>query len=325
MEYKDYYRILGVDKGADLKAINAAYKKLAVKFHPDKNPGDKKAEERFKEINEAKAVLADPEKRKLYDAYGENWQYAQQGGAPGSQRSGAGARGGFDFSNFAQGEGGPGFSFGFGEGGEGYGEYSEFFQSFFGGGGRGSRRAGAARGVPGQDFRAEMELSLEEAYQGAERMVDLGGQRLKLNLKPGLSDGQNIRLAGKGGPGIQGGPNGDVLITVRMPPHPDYERKGDDLYKDVAVDIYTAVLGGKVKVRTLKGEVNLAIPAGTDGGKMLRLRGLGMPVYGKANQFGDFFARIAIKTPKHLSEKEKSLFRELAEIREGQFAESGGG
>ncbi len=322
MDFKDYYRILGVEKGADLKAINAAYKKLAVKYHPDKNPGDKKAEERFKEVNEAKAVLSDPEKRKLYDAYGENWQYVQQGGGA-RAGAGGGARRGFDYSDFASGAGGPGFSFGFGDDGEGYGEYSEFFQSFFGGG-AGSRRRGPAREMPGQDYRAEMEVSLEEAYHGAQRMLELGGQKLRLNLKPGLADGQVMRLPGKGGPGMNGGPAGDVFITVHVSPHSEFERKGDDLYKDVEVDLYTAVLGGKLNVRTLKGEVKLGIPAGTDGGKLLRLRGLGMPVHGKDGQFGDFFARIAVKTPKKLSDKEKSLFRELAELREHHFEASGG-
>ena len=296
MEYKDYYKILGVDKNASPEDIKKAYRKLAVKYHPDKNKDDKKAEERFKEVNEANEVLGDPEKRKQYDAYGENWKYAQAHGgfgAPGGYRQGSPD----EFADV------------FGSGGN----FSDFFESLFGqqsGRGRSPRK--------GQDYHAEMPITLEEAYAGTERLLNVNGQQLRIRLKPGIAHEQTIRLREKGGPGMAGGPAGDVLITIQIAEHKQFRRQGDDLYVTVPVDVYTAVLGGKVPVQTLKGEIKVDIPARTDNGKTLRLKGLGMPGYDRPGQYGNLYVAVELHLPARISEKEMDLFRQLA----GQSSQS---
>ncbi len=306
MEYKDYYKILGVDKNASPEDIKKAYRKLAVKYHPDKNKDDKKAEERFKEINEANEVLGDPEKRKQYDAFGENWKYAQANGGAGGF-NGFGGPGGYR-------PGAPGeFADMFGSGGN----FSDFFESLFG------QQAGRGRGPrKGQDYGAEMPITLEEAYAGTERLLNVNGQQLRIRLKPGIADQQSIRLREKGGPGAFGGPNGDVLITIQVAEHPQFVRKGDDLYVTVPVDVYTAVLGGKVPVQTLKGEIKVDIPARTDNGKTLRLKGLGMPVYDRPGEYGNLYVAVALHLPARISEKEMELFRQLATLNSQSHAYS---
>lgn len=311
MEYKDYYSILGVPKNATTEEIKKAYRKLAAKYHPDRNPGDKTAEQKFKDINEAKEVLTDPEKRKLYDQFGADWKHYQE----------AGAKGGFDWSRYARRDGGRTYTyqttaedFGdlFGDSG-----FSDFFEMLFGRGFRtgtrtGTRRRPAAR--KGQDFTTELTVTLEEAYRGTSRQFALNGQTIKLNIKPGVRDGQVLRLSGKGAPGTHGGPSGDLYVTVRVAPHPRFERKGDDLHCDLPVDLYTAVLGGKVELETFKGKIKVDVPAGSDSGKVLKLRGLGMPRYNQKT-FGDLYARVMVTVPKHLSERERKLFEELKAIR----------
>ncbi|MES2734211.1 MAG: DnaJ C-terminal domain-containing protein [Bacteroidota bacterium] len=311
MEYKDYYKILGVDKKASTDDIKKAYRKLAVKYHPDKNQGNKQAEDKFKEINEANAVLADPEKRKQYDALGENWKYAQQGANSGY--GGQGPRGG-QKRTYTNGE----FEEMFGNGGAG-GGFSDFFESIFG------NRQSRSTVSTGQNFRAEMEISLLEAYQGASKVIDLGetelaGQKLRIKLKPGISDGQTIKLKGKGGSGIGGGPAGDLLITVHITPDPNVKREGNDLHMEAFIDLYTAVLGDKANIQTLKGTMNIDIAKGTDSGKVLRLKGLGMPVYDKADEFGNLYVKINIRVPKDLSEQEIELFRKLAQLNKENYA-----
>src|ERR1700704_1581619 len=270
MEYKDYYKILGVDKSATQEQIKKAYRKLAVKYHPDKNPGDKSAEEKFKEISEANEVLSDPEKRKKYDELGENWKYYEQhGGEPrgfnGRQRSNAGQQyyGNFNAEDFGE-----------------EGQFSDFFESIFGSGYSGSSTR-SSRPRKGQDVHAEMEITLEEAFHGTTRQVSLDDEKLNIKFKPGIKEGQIIRLKGKGGKGINGAPNGDVLITIHLAPHPKFELKGNDLYFDSYMDVYTAVLGGKVAVQTIDKTVQVNIPAGTDSNKTFRLKNMGMPFYGK--------------------------------------------
>jgi curved DNA-binding protein len=294
MEYKDYYKILGVDKNASSEDIKKAFRKLAVKYHPDKNKDDKKAEERFKEINEANEVLGDPEKRKQYDAFGENWKYAQANGGAG----GFGGPGGYR-------QGSPDeFADVFGSGGN----FSDFFESLFG------QQAGRGRGPrKGQDYQAEMPITLEEAYTGTERLLNVNAQSLRIRLKPGIAHEQTIRLREKGGPGAAGGPNGDVLITILISEHKQFRRQGDDLYVTVPVDVYTAVLGGKVSVQTLKGEIKVDIPARTDHGKTLRLKGLGMPVYDRPGEYGNLYVAVELHLPARISEKEMELFRQLAQ------------
>ncbi len=317
---KDYYEILGVSKNASADEIKKAYRKLAAKYHPDKNPGDKHAEEMFKQINEAHSVLTDPEKRKLYDRFGENWkqfenmdektrqqyekyqQYQQQGSYAGA---GNGQHFEWNFGDLF----GDAFGSGFGE---------DFFSTIFGGR-QGSAFSGQRKQrsypIPGQDLHAELEISLEEAYNGTTKLFKINNETIKLKIKPGTRDGQILKLKGKGGAGINGGPNGDLLITIHLRPHPLFKRVGDDLHMELPVDLYTAVLGGSVQIQTLKGKVKVNIPPESGNGKIIRLPGLGMPKDAAKSQFGDLYLKLNVQIPTNLSAKEKELFRELARLR----------
>ena len=306
MDYKDYYKVLGVAKTATQDEIKKAYRKLAIKYHPDKTQGDKKAEEKFKEVNEANDVLGDPQKRKKYDELGENWnQYQQQGGAPG----------GFDFSQYANRGAGGGFNGGGFPGGEG--QFSDFFESIFGGGGGfgggGRRRSTAA--MKGEDYTAETTISLVEAFYGTERQLNMDDHALNLKLKPGIAEGQKLKMKGKGGAGMNGGPAGDLYITIHVQPNSMYERKGDDLYLEQKLDLYKAVLGGKQQVHIMDKTLNINIPAGTDNGMVFRLKNAGMPIYADPTRRGDAYVKVIIAVPKDLSDQEKELFTQLAALR----------
>lgn len=310
MDYKDYYKILGVEKNASSDEIKKAFRKLALKYHPDKNKGDKTSEDKFKEINEANEVLSDPEKRKKYDQLGANWQQYQQYGGQGQE---------FDWSQFANRGGQQSYSFS-GDFGDVFGEsgYSDFFDMLFGqgfGGSTGTRRSRRTAPMRGQDLQAEIFISLEEAYKGTSRVFNHEGQSIKLNIKPGIADGQILKLTGKGQKVSGGGQAGDLLISIRIQSHPIYDRKGDDLYADFQVDLYTAILGGKIKFNTLKGSINITIQKESSFGKVLRLQKIGMPVYGKANEFGDLYLKLDIQIPKNLSDKEIKLFKDLQKLR----------
>jgi curved DNA-binding protein len=309
MDYKDYYKILGVSKTASQDEIKKAYRKLAVKYHPDKNPGDKVAEGKFKEVNEANEVLSKPDKRKQYDELGENWQnyqqaggYANHGGNRGGNRRSSGG-GGFSTEDF------------YGGGGQ----FSDFFESIFGGGaspgGGGGRRASA-----GEDLQAEMQITLEEAFHGGSRQVTIGDSKVNMKLKPGITEGQVLRLKGKGEPGRNGGPNGDLRITMHILQNPKFERKENDLYFDQPIDLYTAVLGGKIAVQSISKTVNMTIAPGTDSNKTFRLKGLGMPYYNDPEKFGDAYVKVIIQVPKHLTDQEKELFEQLAKLKEAASA-----
>lgn len=309
MEYKDYYKILGVAKSASIEDIKKAYRKLAAKYHPDKNPGDNAAEEKFKDINEAKEVLSDPEKRKLYDRFGSAYKQYQRTGQPGD----------FDWSQFSSGRrggqssGGGSFSFEDLFGGSG-----DFFETLFGqpfGGGRGRRswRSAAARG---QDLTADATITLEEAYHGTSRQLSVGGETIKFNIKPGAKDEQKLKMSGKGAPGQNSGSRGDLYITVRVTPHPRFERDGDNLICDLPVDLYTAILGDKAELRTLRGTIKVDIPPEAENGKVLRLKGMGMPVYGQPDTFGDLYTKISVKIPQNLTSEEVELFKKLKRLRE---------
>ena len=315
MDYKDYYKVLGVEKSATPEQIKKAYRKLARQHHPDVNPNDKGAEQKFKELNEANEVLSDPEKRKKYDQFGSDWQRYQQQPGGGAGRSGQ-PGGGFDWSQYTQGQGGGGGSpFGEGE------DFSDFFGSLFGNMGGGGR-AGGSRPGAGQDYQAELELSLEEAYRGGPRTITVNGKNLRLTIQPGVADGQTIRLRDQGGPGRNGGPSGSLLITFHIRPDARYARTGDDLTQDVPVSVYKALLGGEQAVETLSGSVKIKLKPETANGTRLRLRGKGFPVYRKEGQFGDLYLRLSLTLPQHLTEQEKELLQQLAALRPEESPEA---
>lgn len=311
MEYKDYYKTLGVSKTASQDEIKKAYRKLAIKYHPDKNSGNKQAEERFKEVGEAYEVLKDPEKRKKYDLLGANWKQYQNAGSPG---------GGFHYSNFARGNTGGGKTFYY-EGdlddvfGASNGGFSDFFKSFFGGGtGRPPGFNSRQRTSHGNDLKAEMEITLAEAYSGASRILNVDGEKLRIKTKPGAYSGQELRIKGKGEHGINGGRRGDIYVKINVLPDPHYHLKGNDLTVKADVDLYSAVLGGKIAVNTLSGRLNIPIPKGTQNGSKLRLRGKGMPVYNQPGIAGDLYVQINVVIPRNLKKEELNLFSKLKEL-----------
>ena len=340
MDFRDYYQTLGVKRDASEKEIRTAFRKLARQHHPDVNKDDAKAEARFKEVNEAHEVLSDPEKRKMYDRFGADWQRYQQAQAAGHNVSPD------DFSQWftgrtAGGQGGPRVEYrDFGDGGE----FSDFFETLFGRqGGTRRGRNGAGGPIPrrGEDQEVEAELTLEEADRGSTRMVSLqsptvcptcggggvkdhrrcptcGGEgytlqnrRLEARIPAGVADGARIRLAGQGGPGFAGGPNGDLYLRVRLLPHERYEREGSDLRTTVDVPLYTAILGGDATVQSLTGRLALRIPPETQNGRVFRLRGKGLARGTGGDQRGDLLARVNVVLPTGLTEHERELFERL--------------
>jgi curved DNA-binding protein len=301
MDFKDYYSILGVGKSATQEEIKKAYRKLAHKYHPDKNPGDKAAEDRFKEIAEANEVLSDPEKRKKYDELGSNWkQYENAGsgdsGASGSYRNRRSYRG-FDAD--------PEDLFG-------GGAFSDFFESFFGsmGGNREAEEPSFAFDSPVADLAGDIPINLQEAYNGTERIVDLGGEKIKVKIKPGAYDGLKLKVKGKGTKG-RNGSRGDLYLTVKVTSVPGYERKGDDLYMEQPLDVFTALTGGKQEITSFSGKVNIKIHECTPNGKTVRLRGKGMPVYNKPGQYGDLYIKLMIKIPNSLTPHQREVLQQL--------------
>ncbi|MCS6846006.1 MAG: DnaJ domain-containing protein [Caldilineales bacterium] len=310
MEYRDYYKILGVDKNADEKEIKRAYRRLARQYHPDVNPGNKQAEERFKEINEAYEVLSDPEKRRKYDQLGANWQAYQRTGADPS---------GFDWSQWmAGGPGGSRVRVEVGDIEDLFGEsgFSDFFQAIFGGGG--FRTATGARARPqarrGRDVEQPVQITLEEAFHGTQRILSIDGRRLEVKIPPGVRTGSRVRVAGEGYPGAGDGPAGDLYLVVEVLPHPIFERDGDDLRCEVPISLTTAVLGGEVTVPTLTGRGVLRIPEGTQPGQVFRLRGQGMPNLRNPNERGNLLVKVKVQLPEKLTEEQRRLFRQLASL-----------
>ena len=312
--YKDYYQILGVARNASDKEIKAAYRKLARKWHPDVNPGNPQAEEKFKDVAEAYEVLSDPEKRKRYDQLGPDWQRAAAGAAPGGAR--------YEYRNVSPEE----LRDLFGSASP----FSDFFQSIFGdlgGRGVGAARgaAGAARPAAGEDAEAALEVTLEEAFRGGTRTLELrdaagrelaGRRRVEVRIPPGVEDGTRLRLAGQGEAGAGGGPAGDLYLRVSVRPHPRFERRGDDLYATIQVPLTTMVLGGEAAVPSLEGRaLTVTIPAETPNGRTLRLRGQGMPRLRRPQERGDLYVRCEALLPARLTDEERRLFRRLAELR----------
>ncbi len=303
MDYKDYYTILGINKSASKTEIKKAYRNLAKKYHPDKTKGDKNLEEKFKEIAEAYEVIGNEENRKKYDELGANWKNQQQQNDAGN---------GFDYSQHYSNMGGQGNHQTY----EGDPEmFSDFFNNIFGGGYTSSGRSRKASARKGQNYLAEMEITLEEAYNGGVRIINVNGKKLRIKTKPGTKNKQKIKLAGKGSPGINGGTPGDLFITIHILPNPIFTRKSNNLYTEIQVDLFTAVLGGKIEVPTLTGSINMTLPKGTQGGKTLRIKGKGMPVYNSDSNYGDLYIKTSISIPTNLSEKEKELFTELKNLK----------
>lgn len=297
MEFVDYYKILGVPKTASQDEIKKAYRKLARKMHPDLNPDDHQAQVKFQQINEANEVLGDPEKRKKYDQYGKDWQHADQFEQARQSRS------------RPQGDtwhttGPESFSGNFDAGG-----FSDFFESLFGSSGTGRRAQAKFRGP---DYQAALQLTLREAYTTRKQTLTVGGKNIRITIPAGVADGQVIRLNGYGGPGANGGPAGDLYITFDIAEDPDFKRLDNDLYTTAAIDLYTAVLGGKAMVDTLDGKVKLNVPPGTQQGTKVRLKGKGFPVYKKEGVFGDLYVTYHVEIPKNLTDKQRELFVELA-------------
>ncbi len=309
MAFIDYYKVLGIEKTATPDEIKKAYRKLARKYHPDINPGDKEAEIKFKEINEANEVLSNAENRAKYDKYGEHWKHGeeyekaqqqqqqQQRQYQQSQNYG-GDFGGFSGANFGEGE-----------------DYSDFFQSMFGGAsgssfGRGSRGSASGK-FKGQDVYAELKLNLMDAAVSHPQTFEINGKKVRITIPAGVYDGQQIKLKGHGNPGHNGGPNGDLYITFDIPNDPRFERIGNDLKTKVEIDLYTAVLGGDVKVNTLDGTVNLKVKPDTQNGTTVRLKGKGFPVYKMEGQHGNLYVTFEVKLPTNLTEKQKDLFEQL--------------
>lgn len=304
MAYIDYYNILGVSKNASADDIKKAYRQKARKLHPDLNPNDKEAHRKFQQLNEANEVLSDPEKRAKYDKYGENWkhgeeyekaqqQYQQQQHQWGGQQGGQTFYTEGDFSDT---------------------DFSEFFHSMFGGGFTQRETRRTNRKYKGGDYQAELRLSLRQAMYTHQQTLNLDGKNIRITIPAGVTDGQKIKLAGYGQPGVNGGPNGDLYITFVVEDDPEFKRLGNDLYTSVHVGLYTAVLGGEMTVNTLDGQVKMKVKPGTQPEAKVRLKGKGFPVYKKDDQFGDLIVTMKVEVPKNLSSKEQELFVELSKL-----------
>jgi curved DNA-binding protein len=318
MEYQDYYKVLGVSKSATDKEIKRAYRKLARKYHPDVNPGNKQAEERFKSINEAYDVLSDPSKRQKYDQLGSDWfRWQQSGGNPND----------FDWARWAGGQPGGGARYTTFEdltdlfgGGQAGGGFSDFFSQIFGGGpaGGGGRPRQRVRvdefdRMPqrGRDRTQEVEISLQEAYQGTTRLLSKDGRQLRIKIPPGARTGTKVRFSGEGNPGRMGGQAGDLYLQVKVRDDPRFERRGDDLHGSVEIDMYTALLGGKAAVSTFDGTLMLTIKPGTQNGRIFRLRGKGMPKLRQEDQRGDLYVKVDVRLPEQLTPRQLELLQEM--------------
>ncbi|PNQ72661.1 molecular chaperone DnaJ [Hanstruepera neustonica] len=305
MDFIDYYKILGVDKSASQADIKKAYRKLARKYHPDVNPNDNAAQKKFQQVNEANEVLSDPEKRKKYDQYGKDWQHADafeeakrqgahQGGGFGGQRTGSYQRYSSEDFNEA--------------------DFSDFFNSMFGGA-RGTRGAqGRSVRFRGQDFNATLQLHLKDVYTSQKQVLTVNGKNIRLTIPAGVENGQTIKINGYGGEGVNGGPKGDLYITFDILPDRNFKRDGANLYTEETIDLYTAVLGGDVHINTFTGKVKLKVKEGTQNDTKVRLKGKGFPVYKKEGQFGDLYVTFKVEIPKKLTDEQRELFVKLSKL-----------
>jgi curved DNA-binding protein len=295
MNFVDYYKILGISKTAKTADIKNAYRKLARKLHPDLNPNDKDAKRKFQEINEANEVLSDPEKRIKYDRYGKDWQHAD------------------DFEKAKQGQQNSSGAYGSKhQGGQSSDDFSDFFETMFGK----SAGSGRSRQVKyrGEDYTTELQLDLIDAYKTHKQTLTVNGKNIRITIPAGIENGQTIKIPGHGGQGINGGPNGDLYITFSILNHSQIKRLGNNLYTTVAIDLYTAVLGGEITVSTMSGNVKLKVKPETQTGSKVKLKGKGFPVYKEEGHFGDFFITWSVIIPTNLTDKEKALFTELSKL-----------
>jgi curved DNA-binding protein len=315
LDFKDYYATLGIAPDADKKVVQQAFRKLARKHHPDVNPGNKDAEEKFKTINEAYQVLSNTEQRKKYDELRAQYQQWQKSGGSRQEE--------FNWRNWESQPGkGPNFQYANAEDLEDlFGNaspYSDFFTSIFGQAGKSSRgknRSAAPSPRHGRDVEYEVDLSLEEAFHGAERLLEIDGHRIQARIPPGVRTGSRVRLAGQGEPGRSSGPAGDLFLVVHILPNEIFEREGDNLHLEVPVDIFTAIAGGEIRIPTLERPLILKIPPKTNAGRSFRLRGKGMPHLGDAKTPGDLFALVRLVLPESLTDQEVDRIRELAASR----------
>lgn len=294
MTYIDYYKVLGIDKKANDKDIKKAYRKMARKYHPDLNPGDKEAEKKFKEINEANEVLSNPENRKKYDKYGKDWKHAEEFEKAQQQQYQSSSRRGGSAQYSEQ-------------------DFSDFFSSMFGGGSAESR--GRNVQFRGQDYNAELQLELKDVYRTHKRTLTVNGKNIRLTIPAGVKNGQVIKIKGHGGEGINGGPRGDLHIKFSISNHSKFKRDKDNLYATIDLDLYKALLGGEVVIDTFDGKVKLNVKPETKNLTKVKLKGKGFPVYKKEGHFGDLYITYQIKIPTNLSDKEKELIKELAKLR----------
>ena len=294
MAFIDYYKILGVASTATPKDIKSAYRKLARKYHPDLNPKDTEAKNKFQQINEANEVLSDPEKRKKFDQYGKDWQHAEEfGNAKQNNKRTSDSRG-QQFSGEQQ-----------------QSDFSDFFASMFGGS-AGSGRSSRQAKYRGEDYNAELKLELMDAYKTQKQTLTVNGKQIRITIPAGIENGQTIKIPGHGGEGLNGGPNGDLYISFSIANHNGIKRLGANLYTTIDLDLYTAVLGNEITFDTLNGKVKLKVKPETQNGSKVKLRGKGFPVYKNEGRFGDFYITYNVKIPTNLTEKQKLLFTELS-------------
>lgn len=308
MEFIDYYKVLELDKNATKSDIKKAYRKLARKYHPDLNPNDAAAQKKFQQINEAHEVLIDPEKRKKYDQYGKDWQHAEEFEKAKAQQQYQRQSGG----NFGGRTGGFGGAENFSGGGFEGGDFSDFFESMFGGAAGGRQRTTRFRG---QDYNAELQLNLTDVYKTHKQTLTVNNKNIRLTIPAGVENGQTIRIKGYGGEGMNGGPNGDLLLTFAINNNTTFKREGKQLYKDVELDIFTALLGGDIMIDTFDGKAKLTVKPETQNGTTVKLKGKGFPVYKKEGSFGDLLITYKLKIPTNLSVREKELLQELKNLR----------
>lgn len=298
MAYIDYYKVLGISKNATDTEIKKAYRKLARKYHPDVNPNDKEAEQKFKEVNEANEVLSNKENRAKYDQYGKDWKHAeefekakkQQGSYQRTYTEGAGASYNED-------------------------DFSDFFSSMFGGSGGNFSGGGQQVKFRGQDFNAQLQLDIKDVYETHKRTLTVNGKNIRLTIPAGVQDGQIIKIKGYGGEGINGGPKGDLNIQFSILNNTKFKRDGDNLYTEVHIDLYKAILGGEVVVDLFEGKAKLKAKPGTQNDTKVKLKGKGFPKYKQEGSYGDLFITYKIDIPQNLTAKEKELFNELSKLR----------